>query len=64
MKKDKHSKNCHKQREQFSPFVLSVDGILGKEALVVLANLSQLMESKMDDPISHVHGWINDWITI
>ena len=48
----------------FSLFVFSIAGMLGKEALVVLANLSQLMESKMDDPISHVHGWINDWITI
>ena len=64
MKKDKHSKNCHKQREHFSPFVLSVDGILGKEALVVLANLSQLMEAKTDETISHVGGWINRRIAI
>ena len=50
--------------EIFSLFVLSVGGILGKEALVVLANLSQLMAAKMDEPILHVCVWINVWITI
>ena len=31
----------------FFPFVLSVDGMLGKEALVVLTNLSQLIATKL-----------------
>ena len=38
--KNKHSKNYNDQRKKFSPFVLSVDGILGRESLVVLAQLS------------------------
>ena len=37
-----------------SPFVISVDKILGREALVVLANLNQLMAEKNDEPILHV----------
>ena len=56
MKNDKHFKHCYDQRKHFSPFVLSIDGILGKEALVVLANLSQLMAKKKDEPISHLRG--------
>ena len=40
MKKDKHGQNCHDQMKHSSPFVLSGDGIMGKEAQVVLATLS------------------------
>ena len=36
IKTGKHSKHCHDQQKYFSPFVLSVDGMLGREALVVL----------------------------
>ena len=35
------------------------DGMLGKEALVILTNLSLLMAEKLKEPISHVHGWVN-----
>ena len=34
----------------FSPFVLSVDVVLGKEALVVLTNLSRLMAENSRKP--------------
>ena len=40
IKKDKHGKYCHDQRKHFSPFVLSVDRTLGREALSVLYQLS------------------------
>ena len=40
IKKDKHGNHCNNQQKHFSPFVLSVDEILGREALVVLAQLS------------------------
>ena len=63
-KKDKHGKHCHEQQRYFSPFVLSVDEMLGKEALVVLASLSRIMAAKMDEPILHVRGWINGRIAI
>ena len=54
IKDDKHVKQCHKKQKHVSPFVISVDGILGAEALVVLSHLSQLMADKMDESISHV----------
>ena len=48
----------------FSPFVLSVDGMMGKDALVVLSTLSLLMATKLDEHISHVTGWVNSRIKI
>ena len=36
IKKDKHGKYCHNQRI-FSPFVLSVDGMLGMKDPVVIS---------------------------
>ena len=38
--------------------------MLGREALDVLENLSQLMAAEMDEPISHVRVWINGRIEI
>ena len=63
-KKDKHGHACYDKRRNFSPLVLSVDGMMGKEALVILSTLSRLMAVKMDEPISHVTGWVNDRIAI
>ena len=63
-KKDKHGGNCHDQCQKFSSFVLSVDGIIGREAQVGPANLSRLMEAKKEEPISHVCGWVTGWIEI
>ena len=37
---------------------------MGKEALVVLAALSQLMAAKLDEPVLHFTGWVNSWIAI
>ena len=61
--KDKYGKHCH-NKGFFSLLILSVDGILGNKALVVLANLSQLIAAKMDETISYVRGCINGRISI
>ena len=45
-------------------FFLSIYGMLGREALVVLANLSRLMAAKIDEPIFHMQGWISGRIAI
>ena len=45
-------------------FVLSVNDMLGNEVMFVLKNLSGIMAAKMDEPISHVRGWINIQIAI
>ena len=64
IKKDRHSKHCHNQQNQFSLFVLSVDGMLGMEALVVISQLSPVMAEKMEEPILQVRGWVNGKIVI
>ena len=38
--------------------------MMGKEALVVITKLSQLMVAKMDKPILHIKGWNNERIEI
>ena len=38
--------------------------MIGKEALVLLTNSSRLMAEKMEEPILHVHIWINSRIAI
>ena len=62
--KYKHCKHCHNQRKHFSPFVLSVDGILGREALVVLSQFSRFMAEKMEEPLFQVREWVNGCIAI
>ena len=64
IKKDKHVNHCHDGQNLFSPFVFSVGGMIGRETLVVLANLSRIMAAKMDEPISNVRGWVNGQIAI
>ena len=44
--KGKHDNNCHNQQKHFSMNVISVNSILGREALAVLPSLSQLVAEK------------------
>ena len=64
IKKDKHSKNCHDQRKHFSPFVLLVDGMIGREDLVIISQLSRVMSEKSEETILQVRGWVNRRIAI
>ena len=48
----------------FSPFILSIYGMLGKYARVVITTLSQLMNAKIEESISHVKGLVNGWVAI
>ena len=41
-----------------------MDDMLMKEDIVVLMTLSQLMSEKIEEPISHVHGWVKGQIAI
>ena len=64
IKKYKHGKHCYKQQKHFLPFVLSVDRMLGRESLVELLKLSQVMAAKRAEPLSQVWGWVNSRTTI
>ena len=63
-KKEKHGKLYHDERKLFSPFVLSADGILGREALVVLSQLIRFMAEKREESLLKVGGWIKGRIKI
>ena len=64
IKKDKHGKHCQDQRKHFLSFVLSVDGMIGREVLVVLSQLIQAMADKRKEHPSQVRGWVNGRIAI
>ena len=61
IKKDTHRQNFYCQRKHFSPFFLSFDGMMIKEAQVVLTTLNRIMAVIIDEPIS---GWVNRQIAI
>eukprot|EP00957_Ditylum_brightwellii_P028195 2129152-Ditylum_brightwellii.AAC.1 len=50
-KKAKYLQACLNQNKHFSPFVVLVDGMLGKEACMVLKQLSQKLAAKWDCPM-------------
>ena len=56
--KEKHGQDCYDQHRHFSLFVLLVDGMIDKEALIVLATSIWLMFGKLDGPILNVTGWV------
>ena len=64
IKKDKHGKHCHNQRKHITPFVISVESMLGREALLKLSQLSQFMAYKREEPLLQVQGWLNSRIAI
>ena len=43
---DKLGNHYHDQRKHFSPFFLSVDGMIGRYSLVMLSQLRQVMAEK------------------
>ena len=43
---------------------LSVDGMLGRETMAILRNVSQLMAAKFDELILHMRGYIGSWVAI
>ena len=58
---DKHGKHCNYQQKLYSSFFISSDIMIGRESLVVLA---QVMSAKRDEPLSHEWEWVNGRIKI
>jgi hypothetical protein len=63
-KKKKYHGACLEQRRHFSPFVVSTDGLIGKEAKAVLQKLSSLLAKKWGKPYSEVCGYVNARMSI
>jgi hypothetical protein len=63
-KKRKYLKPCLEQRRHFTPFVVSTDGLIGKEAKTLLKKLSFLLAEKWEKPYSVVCGYVNAQVSI
>ena len=63
-KKKKYLGACLEQRRHFSPFVVSTDGLLGKEAKILLKKLSLRLAEKWEKPYSEVCGFVNARMSI
>ena len=56
--------SCLHQRRHFSPFVASVDGLLGVEATTTLKMLASRLAIEWKQPYSKTCGYIKSRITI
>ena len=64
VKRYNNGKHYQNQRKNIPLFILSFDGMIGKEAQVLLNQSSGLMTEKLEEPISHMRGWVNGKIVI
>ena len=63
-KKDKYLKSCLERRRHFTPFVVSVDGVLGDEALTTLRRLSRKLAGKWKRPYPVILGYVKAKISL
>ena len=63
-KKRKYLASCIAQRRHFTPFVVSTDGLLGKEAKCLLKKLSTALADKWEKPYAVVRGYVNARMSI
>ena len=63
-KKKKYLGPCLEQRRHFTPFVVSTDGLIGKEAKTLLRKLSSMIAEKSGKPYSQVCGYVNARVSI
>jgi hypothetical protein len=63
-KKKKYLEACLEQRPHFSPFVVSTDGLLGKESRTYFKKLSMLLAEKWEKPYSEICGYVNAQMSI
>ena len=63
-KKKMYLEACIQQRRQFSPFVASVDGLLGVRATATLKRIASRLASKWKQPYSKTCGYVKSRIAI
>jgi len=63
-KKKKYLAPCLAQRRHFTPFIVSADGLLGREADAVVCKLAFTYAEKTDKPYSVVCGFMRNCISI
>jgi hypothetical protein len=63
-KKKKYLRPCLEQRRSFVPFVVSTDGIIGREAKNLLKRIALRLTAKREQPYSVVRGFVNARINL
>jgi hypothetical protein len=63
-KKKKYLQSCLDQRKHFTPFVVSTDGLIGREAGELLKRLSLRLADKWERPYSVVRGFVSARMSI
>ena len=63
-KKRMYLEACLQQRRNVSPFVASVDGLLGVEATATLKRLASRLATKWNQPYSKMCGYVKSRIAI
>ncbi len=58
-KKKKYPESCLEQRRHFTPFVVSVDGLLGREASTFAKRLAAKLAQKWKRSYSQTCGYVN-----
>ena len=64
IKKKMYLEACLQQRRHFSPFVASVDGLLGVEATDTLKRIASRLTSKWKQPYLKTFGYVKSRIAI
>ena len=62
-KKKMYLEFCLQQRRHFSPFIASVDGLLGVEATATLKRIASRLATKWKQPYSKTCGYVNSRVT-
>jgi hypothetical protein len=63
-KKRKYLEACLEERRHFTPFVVSTDGMMGREASTFAKRLSAKLAEKWQKPYSQVCGYVNTRLSI
>jgi hypothetical protein len=63
-KKKKYLQSCLEQRKHFTPFVVSTDGLIGREAGELLKRLSLRLADKWERPYLVVRGFVSARMSI
>ena len=63
-KKAKYLKACLDQRRSFVPFVVSTDGLIGREGKNLLKQIALRLTAKWEQPYSVVRGFVNARINL
>ena len=62
-KKKEYHQACLRRRMHFTPFAISVDGMLGYEANITLKKLAKMRAEKTGSPYSCIINWIRTQIS-